>query len=80
MEEKTRKSLPGYHVLQPGETVKVGDYLQIGPTYYLVDGSVWVGDVIKHGGPFETVWHKMNGKGRRLSKMQAQNNNKGLWA
>jgi nitric oxide reductase large subunit len=45
-----------YRVRQPGETVTTGDYLQIGDAYSLVDGSIWVGDVIEHGGRFETVW------------------------
>lgn len=45
-------------ILQPGETVKMGDYLQIGQSYDLVDGSCWVGDVIGHIGPFSSVWRK----------------------
>lgn len=46
----------GFRVRQPGELVTRGDYLQIGGSYALVDGSVWVGMEIEHGGPFETVW------------------------
>ena len=51
-------SLPGYRLRQPGEIVRAGDYLQIAKKYSLVDGSIWVGQVIEHGGPYESVWTK----------------------
>jgi transposase len=52
----SRTHMAGYRVLQVGETVLPGDYLQCGKSYWIVDGSNWVGEEIEHIGPYSTVW------------------------
>jgi hypothetical protein len=46
----------GYRVRQPGEQVQPGDYIQIGKSYHLVDGSIWAGDIIEYVGVYSMVW------------------------
>ncbi len=44
--EKRVKSLPGYRVLQPGEMIQEGDYMQIGESYSLVCSAGCICDTV----------------------------------
>ena len=51
-------TLPGrYRILQPHETVKAGDYMQIGSSYSRVDADdSMLEEYEPSGGPFGTFW------------------------
>lgn len=46
----------GFRIRGVGEQVKPGDYLLIHTTYFLLDGSIWVGEHIEEVGTFCMVW------------------------
>jgi hypothetical protein len=62
-----------YRILQPGETVREGDYMQIGrpphvrysPVCSAGNCRLWpdcggVGHVVDNGGAFDTYWRKID--------------------
>jgi hypothetical protein len=53
--------LPGhYRLVQPHEKVQIGDYMQIGSAYSLIDGtSQYMDSFDPSGGPYGTYWRKV---------------------
>lgn len=49
---------PGYRLLQIGEIVRLGDYVQIGYGFFPVAESNYVGDIINNLGTFSRIWSK----------------------